>query len=105
MVNRLNRYATGKLVTVTANYTVEDDVDVVRNNKSGSALTLTLPDATLFPRREIGVVTIQAQATNSASSNVKPIASDTAGTAILSNTAGLWCTLKSDGAYWITIAA
>lgn len=103
-VNLLLRYARGKVKTVTANYTVEDDVDVVINNKSGSALTLTLPEASVFPRRRIRVKTLQAQATNSAGSNVKPIASNTAGTAILSNTAGLWCDLDSDGEYWIVTA-
>ena len=104
IVNRLNRYARGKVYTATANYTVEDDVDVIINNKSGSTLTLTLPGATLFPRRRIRIKTLQAQLTVSASSNVKPIGTDTAGTAILSNTAGLWCDLDSDGTDWIVTA-
>jgi len=37
----------------------------------------------------------------SASSNVKPIGTNTAGTAILPATAGTWCTLVSDGSHWI----
>lgn len=104
IVNRLNRYARGKTVKVTANYTIEDDVAVIINNKSGSALTLTLPPASSFPRRRIRVKTLQAQNTVSAASDVKPIGSDTAGTAIIANTIGLWCDLDSDGDYWVVTA-
>lgn len=105
MINRLNRYSRGKVLTVTGNTTVEDDVDVVINNKSGSGLTLTLPNAVSFPRRRIRIKTLQAQTTVSASSNVKPIGSNTAGTAILAGTIGLWCDIDSDGAYWIVTAS
>ncbi len=105
IVNRLNRYARGKVQIVTANYTVEDDVDVVINNKSGSGLTLTLPNAESFPRRRIRIKSIQAQTTVSASSNVKPIGTNVAGTAILAGTAGLWCDLDSDGDYWVVTAS
>ena len=64
-------------------------------------VTLTLPSAATYPGREIMVKTIRAQSVVSASSNVAPIDSNTAGTAILAATAGKWATLVSTGSQWI----
>lgn len=64
-------------------------------------VTLTLPSAASYPGREIIVKTIRAQSVVSASSNVAPIDSNTAGTAILAATAGKWATLVSTGSQWI----
>ena len=64
-------------------------------------VTLTLPSAASYPGREIMVKTIRAQSVVSASSNVVPIDSNTAGTAILAATAGKWATLVSTGSQWI----
>lgn len=64
-------------------------------------VTLTLPSAASYPGREIMVKTIRAQSVVSASSNVAPIDSNTAGTAILAATAGKWATLVSTGLQWI----
>jgi hypothetical protein len=36
---------------------------------------------------------------------VKPISSNTAGTAILAATAGKWAILQSDGSNWVIMAA
>ena len=93
-----------QLVTVTANQTVGETVCGVINNKSGSTLTLTLPDAASHPGRIVRVKTLQAQTVISASSNVTPIASATAGSAILPATAGAWAWLVSDGANWVMMA-
>jgi hypothetical protein len=64
---------------------------------SGSTVTLTLPSPSSMVGQPITVTTVQAAAVNSASSNVIPLNSRTAGTAILAATAGKWATLVSDG--------
>ncbi len=93
-----------QLVTVSANHAVTATESAIVNNKSGSGMTLTLPSAAAFPGREITVKTLQAQLVVSASSNVAPINSATAGTAILPATAGAWCRLKSSGSAWNVMA-
>lgn len=92
-------------VTVTADATVAATTRWLINNKTGSACTLTLPPAASFTGREITIKTIQAQAVNSASSNVVPLAGGAAGTAIVAGTAGKWAMLVSDGTNWVTMAA
>jgi hypothetical protein len=87
----------------TADYTLTDTDRYIIVNGSG-AVTLTLPNAASWPGREIFVKTIAAQAVNSASSNVKPAASNTAGTAIVTGTAGLNCMMVSDGSHWVVMA-
>ena len=67
-------------------------------------VTFTLESAATFVGREIMLRTIQAQLVNSADSDVIPLTSATAGTAILPATDGAWCILKSDGTNWQTIA-
>jgi hypothetical protein len=64
-------------------------------------MTITLPTAAQWPGLEIMVKNTVAQLVVSASSNVVPIGSDTAGTAILPATAGSWCTMVSDGTNWV----
>lgn len=91
-------------VTKTADFNVAAGENWLINNKAGSACTVTLPSAASFPGREIMIKTTQAQATNSASSNVVPLAGGPAGTAILSANAGRWATLVSDGANWVIMA-
>jgi hypothetical protein len=103
-INSLIRYEPGKALTVTADYTVADDVSDITNNKAASGLVLTLPDATKYTRREIWIKTLQAQTVTSASSNVAPIGSATLGTAILAAATPGWCRLKSDGTAWRVMA-
>jgi hypothetical protein len=91
-------------VIKTADFTVGDTETFLINNKSGSACTVTLPAAASWTGRILVIKTIQAQAVNSASSNVKPAASNTAGTAIVTGTAGLWAMLVSDGTNWVIMA-
>lgn len=73
-------------------------------NASGT-YTLTLLSAVSFPGRWLYVKTIANQAVNSASSNVVPVATAVAGTAIVTNTAGKYAVLQSDGANWITMVS
>jgi hypothetical protein len=68
-------------------------------NRAGT-VTLTLPTASTCPGREITLRTIQSQTVVSNASDVVPIAGGTAGTAILSATAGKWALLVSDGSAW-----
>lgn len=72
-------------------------------NRAGT-VTFTLESAATFVGREVMLRTIQAQAVTSASSNVVPLTSDTAGTAILPATDGAWVILKSDGTNWQAVA-
>ena len=88
----------------TASFTVADsETHIVCNG--GASITVTLPSASLWAGREIFIKTIAAQTVVSASSNVKPIASNTAGTAILAGTAGTWALLVSDGTNWVVMAS
>lgn len=86
----------------TANYTVLPRDSTIICNKS-SSLTLTLPTASSYTGRWLYVKTIQAQTVVSATSNVRPSTSQTAGTAILAATAGKWAALQSDGTDWVVM--
>jgi hypothetical protein len=72
-------------------------------NKAGT-ITLTLETASGVPGRILFVRTIQAQTVVSATSNVIPLIGGSAGTAILSATAGKWAMLQSDGSSWQIMA-
>ncbi len=87
-------------VTVTANFTVGTSAWYI-NNKSGSTCVATLPTASAWPGRQITIKNMQAQLVNSASSDVVPIDSTSAGTAILLNVVGNWATMVSDGTNWV----
>jgi hypothetical protein len=93
------------VLTKTADYTIANTDAWIINNKTGSALTLTFPAASSWTGRSITVKNMQAQLVNSASSNVVPIDSTTAGTAILLNVIGNWATLVSDGTNWVIMQA
>jgi hypothetical protein len=68
--------------------------------------TLTLPTASNWTGREIKVKTITANTVVCPSPGVVvPLAGGSAGTAILSATAGKWATLVSDGTNWIIMQA
>ena len=89
------------VLTKTADYTITNTDTWIINNKSGSALTLTFPAASAWPGRYITVKNLQTQSVNSASSNIAPIDSATAGTAILLPVIGNWATMVSDGTNWV----
>ncbi len=103
-LNSLGALFTTAPVTKTADFTVADTETVLINNKSGSACSATLPSAALNTGRILLMKTTQAQALNSASSNVVPKAGGAAGTAIATGTAGNWALLVSDGTNWVIMA-
>ena len=88
-------------VTKTADFTVAANETWLINNKSGSTCTVTLPSASLYVGRYLTFKNLQAQTLVSASSNVVPIDSTSAGTAILLAVVGNWATMVSDGTNWI----
>jgi hypothetical protein len=88
-------------VTKTADFTVAANETWFINNKSGSTCTVTLPSASLYVGRYLTFKNMQAQTLVSASSNVVPIDSTVAGTAILLAVVGNWATMVSDGTNWI----
>lgn len=97
-------FGRGAPVTKTADFTVGDTENWIIVNKSG-ACTVTLPAASSWTGREITIKNITTSSVSSASSNVVPKSTDTAGTAILpiSNDGG-FATLVSDGTNWIIMA-
>ena len=95
----------GAPVTKTANFTVAAGENWLINNKSGSTCTVTLPAAASYTGRQLVFKNMQAQTLVSASSNVVPIDSTSAGTAILLDVIGSWATLVSDGTNWVIMQA
>jgi len=93
------------VITKTADYTITGTDTWIINNKPSTALTLTFPAASSWTGRYITVKNMQALAVNSASSNIVPIDSTTAGTAILLGVVGNWATLVSDGTNWVIMQA
>jgi hypothetical protein len=97
--------STGAPITKTANFTLAATENWVINNKSGSTCTVTLPAASSWSGRSVVFKNMQAQTLVSASSNVVPLDSTTAGTAILLGVIGNWATLVSDGTNWVIMQA
>ena len=91
----------GAPVTKTANFTLAATENWVINNKTGSTCTVTLPAASSWTGRSVYFKNLQAQTLVSDSSNVVPIDSTSAGTAILLGVVGNWATLVSDGTNWV----
>jgi len=96
----------GTPVTKTASFTLASTENyVICNNASNAALTVTLPAAASWTGREVMIKNINGgtlASVISASSNVVPINSSTAGTAILPVAqAGAWVTLVSNGTSWV----
>ena len=92
-------------VTKTADFTVAVGEAWVINNKSGSTCTVTLPAAASWIGRQLIFKNMQAQTLVSASSNVVPLDSTSAGTAILLDVVGNWATMVSDGTNWVIMQA
>lgn len=91
-------------VTKTGNFSVADTENFIVCNGAGS-ITVTLPAAASYTGRVIVIKTIAAQTVISNASNVLPIGSSTAGTAILAASAGAWAMLVSNGTNWVTMAS
>jgi hypothetical protein len=92
----------GAPVIKTTNFTVAATENWLIMNGTAT-ITITLPTASDWTGRELMIKNIAAYTVISASSNVKPIDTNTAATAILPATAGSWCTLVSDGTNWVTM--
>jgi hypothetical protein len=88
-------------VTKTADFTLAATENWVINNKAASSCTVTLPAAASYVGREVTFKNMQAFTLVSASADVTPIDSVTAGNAILSGVIGNWATLVSDGTNWV----
>jgi hypothetical protein len=92
-------------VTKTADFTLAATESWVINNKSGSTCTVTLPTPSTYTGRQVVFKNMQAQLLVSASSNVVPLDSTSAGTAILLDVVGNWATMVSDGTNWVIMQA
>jgi hypothetical protein len=106
-VNKLQivgSFGRGAPVTKTGNFTLADTENWVICNGTGT-ITVTLPAASSWTGREFTIKTRAAFTVISSASNVVPIDTGTAGTAILPATAGAWATLVSDGTNWIIMQA
>ena len=104
-IGRMTGQCTGLTapVTKTTAFTVgANENEIIVNG--GASVTATLPTASAWVGRRIRIKTRAAYTVISASSNVKPLDTDTAGTAILAATAGKWAELVSDGSNWIIMA-
>lgn len=104
-VNRQASALSGAPITKTADFTVAAGETWFINNKAGSTCTVTLPAASSFTGRSITIKNMQAQLVVSASSNVVPLDSTTAGTAILLAVVGNWMTMVSNGTNWVIMQA
>lgn len=98
----LGSFGTGVTVTNTAaTYTVGQNDYAVRFATNNC--TVTLPSASTFNGRILILLNYTAVSVTSASSDVVPLGSNTAGTAILAATAGKFAMLQSDGSLWYTL--
>ena len=70
-----------------------------------TACVVTLPAAASFSGRILYLNNVTAIAVTSSATNVIPLGSNTAGTAILAATAGKFAMIQSDGTNWITMMA
>lgn len=104
-IGRMTGVGTGLVapVTKTTSFALgANENEVICNG--GASITVTLPSASSWVGRRVRIKTRAAYTVISASSNVKPLDTDTAGTAILAATAGKWAELVSDGSNWVIMA-
>jgi len=93
-------------VTKTASFTLGATENFIIANGSAANVTVTFPTASANTGRVVVIKNLSGTYTViSASSNVKPVASGTPGTAILAATAGKWAVLVCDGTDWVVMAA
>jgi len=90
--------------TVTTTYTLSGTDSFLVVN-SATSVTVTLPAASGNSGRTIYIKSIGAGGVISATANVVPLSTATAGTAILTTTAGKYATLVSDSTNWVIMAA
>jgi hypothetical protein len=93
-------------VAKTASFTLAATENFIVANGASANVTVTFPTASANTGRVVVIKNLSATYTViSASSNVKPVNSNTAGTAILAATAGKWAVLVCDGTDWVVMAA
>jgi hypothetical protein len=94
-------------VTKTAGFTLGGEENFVICNGASANVTVTLPSGAENIGRVVVIKNLSGTYTViSASSNVKPANSGTAGTAILAATAGAWAMLVcEDGTNWVVMAS
>lgn len=104
-IGRMTGVGTGLIapVTKTGDFTLSSNENEVICNGTAS-ITVTLPGASSWVGRKVRIKTRAAYTVVSASSNVVPLDTDTAGTAILAATAGKWAELVSDGTNWVIMS-
>jgi hypothetical protein len=105
-VNKLEivgSFGRGAPVTKVADFTLAATENWIIVNK-GSSCSVTLPAASSWTGREVMIKTVAVGTVVSASSNVVPKNTTTAGTAIIASGAGNWATLVSDGTNWVIMA-
>jgi hypothetical protein len=99
----------GTFTTTNANYTITSTDTYIAFNNNFSNITITLPTASTNIGRALYFRNTAAGSIVSASNNVinNTVTTGTPDSAILSagNTNYKWCTLVSDGTYWIKMAA
>jgi len=95
-----NGISTTRPLTITSDYNLSGSDTSIICNGAGT-ISLVFQSAATYPGRIIYVKTIAAQSVQSATSNILPQASNSPGTGILTNTAGKWAMLQSDGTYWV----
>ena len=101
----LNTVKSTAPVTKTASFTLGATENFVICNGSAANVAITFPTAAANAGRVVTVKNLSGTYTViSAASNVKPVNSGTAGTAILAATAGKWATLVCDGTDWVVMA-
>ena len=102
----LNTVKSTAPVIKTASFTLGDTENFVICNGSAANVAITFPSAAANAGRVVTVKNLSGTYTViSASSNVKPLNSGTAGTAILAASAGAWAILVCDGTDWVEMAA
>jgi len=93
-------------VAKTASFSLGAAENFIVCDGSAANVAITFPTASANTGRVVVVKNLSATYTViSAASNVKPIGSDTPGTAILAASAGAWAVLVCDGANWVVMAA
>ena len=94
-------------VDKTSSFVLGDSDNFVVCKGATANITVTLPSGAAYIGRTVTLKNLSGTYTViSASSNVKPLTSATAGTAILAATAGKWATLVcADGTNWVIMAA
>lgn len=93
-------------VRAVATFTVDPTNDYYILTRNSTTQTITLPDPTANAGRRLTFKNLGSVQVDSASSNVQPLGSLTAGTAMFAaSTSGTWISMVSDGTDWVVMSA